>query len=57
MDEVQASKARLRQAPDLPALLAAGFEAFETIRALARGSEDEIPALFAAFMTTADAAI
>ncbi len=57
MHEIDAIKTRLQEATDLPALLTAGFDAFETIRALARGSEDENPALFAAFMTAADAAV
>ena len=49
--------ARLQGALSLPELLAAGFDAFETIRVLARGSEDKVPSLFAAFMTAADAAV
>jgi hypothetical protein len=57
MHQIDAIKTRLQEAQDLPALLTAGFDAFETIRALARSSEDENPALFAAFMTAADAAV
>src|SRR5260370_37647053 len=38
-------------------ILAASFDAFEVIRLLARDSEDTVPALFAAFMTAADAAV
>jgi hypothetical protein len=49
--------ARLRDAGSLPELLEASFDAFETIRVLARGSEDMVPSLFAAFMTAADAAV
>ena len=39
------------------AALAVSFDAFEAIRVLARSSEDAVPGLFAAFMTTADAAV
>jgi hypothetical protein len=55
--DVEAIMARLRGARSLPELLAASFDAFETIRILARGSEDIVPSLFAAFMTAADAAV
>jgi hypothetical protein len=55
--DVEAIMARLRGARSLPGLLAASFGAFETIRVLARGSEDMVPSLFAAFMTAADAAV
>jgi hypothetical protein len=55
--DVEVIVARLRDARSLPELLAASFDAFETIRVLARGSEDIEPSLFAAFMTTADAAV
>jgi hypothetical protein len=54
---VEVIVARLRDARSLPELLAASFDAFETIRVLARGSEDIVPWLFAAFMTAADAAV
>jgi len=47
----------LRDAAGLPDTLAASFDAFEAVRELARGCEDKVPALFAAFMTTADAAV
>ncbi len=57
MHQIDAIKTRLQEATDLPALLTAGFDAFETLRVLARGSEDENPALFAALMTAADAAV
>jgi hypothetical protein len=55
--DVEAIMARLRGARSLPGLLAASLDAFETIRVLARGSEDMAPSLFAAFMTVADAAV
>jgi hypothetical protein len=48
---------RLRNAASLPDILAAAFDAFETIRQLARDCEEHAPALLAAFMTTADAAV
>ena len=57
MHDVEVIAARLRDARSLPELLAASFDAFETIRVLARGSEDIAPSLFAAFMTAADAAV
>jgi hypothetical protein len=57
MHEIEAIKTRLQDATDLPVLLEAGFDAFETIRALARSGEDENPALFPALMTAADAAV
>jgi hypothetical protein len=48
---------RLELAASLPDVLAAGFDAFEAIRITARHHQDQVPALFAAFMTTADAAV
>jgi hypothetical protein len=57
MKESADVKARLRQASDLPEILAASFDAFEVIRLLARRSEDRAVGLFAAFMCTADAAV
>ena len=48
---------RLQRATTLPDMLAASFDAFEIIRLLARSNEDRVPALFAAFMTAADAAV
>jgi hypothetical protein len=48
---------RLRDAASVPDILPAAFDAFEAIRRLARDCEDTVPALFAAFMTTADAAV
>ncbi len=47
----------LEGAASLPGVLAAGFDAFEAIRLLARGNEDRDPGLFAAFMMAADAAV
>jgi hypothetical protein len=55
--EIGVIQARLREASSLPELLAVSFDAFDAIRVLARSSEDAVPGLFAAFMTTADAAI
>ena len=57
MHDVEAIMARLQGALSLPELLAASFDAFEAIRVLARGSEDKVPSLFAAFMSAADAAV
>jgi hypothetical protein len=48
---------RLRQAVSLAETLAASFDAFEAIRTAARDCQDQVPGLFAAFMTTADAAV
>jgi hypothetical protein len=48
---------RLRQAASLPETLAAAFDAFEAIRITARNYQNQVPALFAAFMTAADAAV
>jgi hypothetical protein len=49
--------ARLLQAASLPEILDAGFDAFEAIRMAGRSYQDRVPGLFAAFMTTADAAV
>ena len=57
MDEISGIVTSLRGAASLPDTLVAGFNAFEAIRQLARGCEDRAPALFAAFMTTADVAV
>ena len=57
MHDVEAIMARLRDARSLPELLAVSFDAFEGVRVIARGSEDIAPALLAAFMTAADAAV
>jgi hypothetical protein len=50
-------QSRLRQALPLPDTLAVSFDAFEAVRILARQTQDRVPGLFAAFMTTADAAV
>lgn len=50
-------QAQLIGAADLPELLSASHDAFELIRVLARRCEDQAPELFAAFLTTADAAV
>jgi hypothetical protein len=55
--EISGIMARLREAASLPDTLAAGFDAFEAIRLAARDCDDKVPALFAAFMTTADTAV
>ena len=57
MPQANGIEARLRQAASLPEALAAGFDAFEAIRMAARDCQDRVPELFAAFMTTADAAV
>ena len=57
MQETQTIQARLQDASTLPDTLAASFDAFEAIRLAARTCTDRIPELFAAFMTTADAAV
>jgi hypothetical protein len=49
--------ARLRDAGNLPDLLAASFEAFEVIRVIAHSCEAQVPEHSAAFMTCADAAV
>ncbi len=57
MEGISGIMTRLRHAASLPDTLAAGFDALEAIRQLARDCEDRVPALFAAFMTAADAAV
>jgi hypothetical protein len=57
MPHTQPIQARLQDASTLPDTLAASFDAFEAIRFAARSCVDRIPELFAAFMTTADAAV
>jgi hypothetical protein len=57
MRETSGIEARLRAAATLPDTLAAGFDAFEIIRLLARDCEDRVPRLLAAFMMAADAAV
>jgi hypothetical protein len=52
-----AIEARLSQAASLPEVLEASFDAFEVIRITARRYQDQVPGLFAAFMTAADAAV
>jgi hypothetical protein len=54
---MQSIQARLQEARSLPELLAASFDAFEAIRQLANSRVDDVPELFAAFMTTAGAAV
>jgi hypothetical protein len=48
---------RLQEAAGLPELLAASFDTFEAIRQEADSRVDEVPELFAAFMTTAVTAV
>jgi hypothetical protein len=48
---------RLREAAGLPEVLDESFAAFEAILITARACQDRVPGLFAAFMTTADAAV
>lgn len=50
-------QARIQGASTLPEMLAASFDAFEIIRLVADSCVDEVPELFAAFMTTAGAAV
>ena len=57
VQEISRIMNRLQDAATSPDTLAVSFDAFEAIRQLARGCEDKVPALFAAFMTTADAAV
>jgi hypothetical protein len=56
MDDLRTLAARLQHDADLPAVLAASFDAFEVIRRLARRCQNLDPDLFAAFMSTAAAA-
>jgi hypothetical protein len=55
--QISTAETRLREATTVPGTLSASFEAFEVIRLLARGNEDRVPELFAAFMMAADAAV
>lgn len=57
MRHISTAEARLREATTVPGTLSASFEVFEVIRLLARGNEDRVPELFAAFMMAADAAV
>ena len=54
---MQSIQDRLQTAASFPDLLAASFDAFEAIRQEASRWVDGVPELFAAFMTTADAAV
>jgi hypothetical protein len=54
--EIELSDGCLRRATSLPDLLAAGFDAFEVIRRLARQSQGKAPDLLAAFMSAATVA-
>ena len=57
VQEAVHAQARVQSSASLPDLFAEAFDAFEVIRLLARSSEDQLPHLIAAFMTTADAAV
>ncbi|MGP7998939.1 MAG: hypothetical protein ACLPKI_16720 [Streptosporangiaceae bacterium] len=57
MQENLSIQVRLRDASTLPDTLAVSFDAFEAVRLAARSCVDRSPELFAAFMTTADAAV
>lgn len=50
-------QARIQSASTLPEKLAACFDAFEIIQRAASACVDEVPELFAAFLTTAGAAV
>jgi hypothetical protein len=55
--QISNAETRLREATTVPGTLSASFDAFEVIRSLARGNENRVPGLFAAFMMAADAAV
>src|ERR1022692_1301571 len=57
MHDTEEISTRLRDAATLPDLLAASFDAFEIVRILVRSCDNLAPEVFAAFMTTADAAV
>jgi hypothetical protein len=57
MRDIDGIEAHLREVSSLPETLAVSFSAFEAIRLTARAHEGQVPMLFAAFMTTADAAV
>jgi hypothetical protein len=57
MQHAERIQRRLREVSGVPDTLAVSFDAFEMIRLLARQFRDQVPELFAAFMTTADAAV
>ncbi len=56
-EELAAMAARLSRSASLAGLLAAGFDAFEAIRAWCRACELSEPGLLAAFMMAAGAAV
>jgi len=57
MQHAERIQRQLREVSGVPDTLAVSFDAFEVIRLLARQFRDQVPELFAAFMTTADAAV
>jgi hypothetical protein len=57
MPETQPIQAQLQYVSGLSDTLAVSFDAFEAIRLAARSCVDWVPELFAAFMTTAGAAV
>src|SRR5216683_3552630 len=57
MQHAERIQCQLREVSGVPDTLAVSFDAFEMIRLLARQFRDQVPELFAAFMTTADAAV
>jgi hypothetical protein len=57
MQHAERMQRRLREVSGVPDTLAVSFDTFEVIRLLARQFRDQVPELFAAFMTTADAAV
>lgn len=57
LKEIDGIAARLSASTGLAEVLAAGFDAFEAIRATARACEDSQPDLLAAFMMAAGAAV
>jgi hypothetical protein len=57
VSETSTIESRLQRAASLSETLAAGFDAFEAIRIAARTHQDQLPALFPAFMTAADAEV
>jgi hypothetical protein len=56
MDRISAAERRVRGSGSVPELLAAGFDAFEEIRLVARDCEDRAAELFAPFLMAAGAA-
>src|SRR5216683_1325794 len=57
MQHAERIQRRLREVSGVPDTLAVSFDGFEMIRLLARQFRDQVPELFAAFMTTAGAAV